>query len=387
MSQISSFQAARWAIVVILATFALVIGAGARSAGAAHPIWVAAYYAVWQQKSALPPDKIDYTAFSHLIHFAIIPTATGEIDQSRDDSITRAMSDEVIARAHAAGDKVIVSVGGDGAGTVCASAISGPVRAKFIRSLVEFVRTRGYDGVDIDIEPLAARDYSNYKAFVHGLRAALKHLGPDRMMTVAATTEPAQAKLLAELKSEFDQINIMTYDLSGPWDGFKTWYNSSLYGSGSEMMVADVPYPSVTGAVATYIAAGVPTSKLGMAMAFYGDVWTGVAGPRQSITGVTNAQIPYNAIMDQYYSPAAYHWDAIAHAPYLGIASDSPDKSKFVSYDDARLCAEKVMYARRHGLGGVTIFELGDGYQPNAPEGSRDMLLQSVKKAWHQPLH
>ena len=53
----------------------------------------------------------------------------------------------------------------------------------------------------------------------------------------------------------------------------------------------------------------------------------------------------------------------------------------FISYDDARLAREKVLYARAHGLGGVIIWELGDGYRESQPPGQKDILLKVVKEA------
>jgi len=94
----------------------------------------------------------------------------------------------------------------------------------------------------------------------------------------------------------------------------------------------------------------------------------------------------YNTIMDQYFRPNLYHWDANAHAPYLSIETPQSKDGKFISYDDARLAREKVLYARTHGLGGVIIWELGDGYRKSQPAGHRDALLQVVKEAAHGPI-
>ena len=56
-----------------------------------------------------------------------------------------------------------------------------------------------------------------------------------------------------------------------------------------------------------------------------------------------------------------------------------------MSYDDERLCAEKVAYAQREHLGGVMIWELGSGYRAAQPEDKKDVLLQAVKMAWKNP--
>ncbi len=358
--------------------FVLAASAQAKSAHAeknAHPLWVTAYYAVWvQQAGTLTPQEIDYSALSHLIHFAVVPAADGSIDAVH--GITPAESQAVLIPAHKAGKKVLLSVGGWLTSEAFRAAYSDAHRAAFIQNLVQMVTSRGYDGLDIDMEPLLPADAPGYETFIRQLRAAMTAARPKLLLTAATAAQP---EMFARLAAQFDQINLMTYDLSGPWQGFKTWHNSALYGSGAALMDPSRPYPSASEMVQRFIMAGVPRPKLGIGAAFYGDVWTGADGPGQPIAGVTMATVPYATIMDTLYQPGRVRWDAAAQAPYLSI--ETPQK-QFVSYDNEALCTEKVNYARAQDLGGVMIWELGSGYLPARPAGQRDPLLQAVKKAW-----
>ena len=345
-----------------------------------RPLWVSAYYAVWEQQAGTPaPSAIDYSAFSHLIHFAILPAADGSIDTSKD-TITPAESEAVLVPAHKAGRKVLLSVGGWLSSTAFRSAYSDAHRAVFIANLVQIAKSRGYDGLDIDMEPLEATDAPGYETFVQQLRAQMTASDPKLLLTAAVAAQP---ELLARLSPQFDQINLMTYDLAGPWPGFKTWYNAALYGNGATPMNPGQPFPSASGMVQRFIAAGVPRQKLGIGAAFYGIVWTGADAPGQPISGVTmKSGIPYAEVMDTYFKPSRYHWDALAQAPYLSI--DGPQK-QFVSYDDETLCAKKVAYARAQDLGGVMLWEIGTGYCANRPAGQKEPLLAAVKRAWLLP--
>jgi chitinase len=348
-------------------------------------IWVDAYYPVWVQRTNLPPDKIDFSAFSQIIQFSIMPTASGDIDQSDYNAVTPAISEPVVKRAHAAGDKVIICLGGENSGPRISTAIAPTLRQEFVSSLTQFVKTRGYDGIDIDMEPIADKDIPNYVSFIHDLRRSLDSVDKNLVLTAAAPTAPGPVPaMFARLQRQFDQINVMTYDLSGPWPGFKSWYNSSLYGNGSQFLFDTIPYPSIINVLQRYTDAGIPAPKLGIGIAFYGYAWKGIAAPAQPIQGATMNYIDYGSIMDQYYSKAVYHWDNTAHAPYLGIPNNDPSKSLFISYDDERLCREKVLYAKSHQLGGVIIFDLGAGFRPNQPSGQQDTLLKAVKKAWKE---
>ena len=51
---------------------------------------------------------------------------------------------------------------------------------------------------------------------------------------------------------------------------------------------------------------------------------------------------------------------------------------QYNSYDDEHTCQAKVSYARNRALGGVMIWELGEGYRSSQPA---DPLLQAVKQA------
>ncbi len=340
--------------------------------------WISAYYLAGDQDNGrMPPEKIDFTAFSHLIHFAIFPKSDGTFDTGRG-GITPEESKTVIALAHASGCKVIVSVGSRD--TWLKQAIQ-ETRPALVDNLVHFVVARGYDGIDIDFEPLEDSDVVSYEKFIFELRARLIAANPSLLLTAAVASEP---QMFAHLQSQFNQINLMTYDLSGTWPGFKTWYNAGLYDGGTRKMADNEVYPSVDGMVQDYLKAGISPAKLGIGIAFYGYIWSGATGPGQSIQGVTvDDGADYNRIMDTYYKPERYHWDDQAHAPYLSIDAPLFKDRKFITYDDARLSDEKVAYIQKKGLGGAIIWELGAGYRKSQPEGQQDALLQSVKSVWN----
>ena len=196
--------------------------------------------------------------------------------------------------------------------------------------------------------------------------------------------------MFARLQNQFEQINIMTYDLSGPYAGWVTWFNSPIYDGGYRFPSTGGLVPSVDGAVANFLSNGVAPAKLGIGIAFYGYLWTGglgtssncITGPRQSWTNAPTATaISYNNIISGYYHANLYNWDGSAQSAYLGITNANPVQNIFLSYDDQRTCQAKVSYARNHGLGGVMIWELAQDHSANTP----DPLLQAVKQAVATP--
>lgn len=358
--------------------------------------WATAYYPGYEQDSTMPASAIDYSAVTHIIHFSVVPNSDGTLNTA-DNDISTANSSDLISRAHSAGVKVLICVGGAGSETAFQGATSAANLSVFINSLTNFIATRGYDGLDIDWEPFSSSDGQLYTNLVIGLRTALNQFVAPKYLTVAAEAYPpygdsatAEYLIYAAIQSKLDQINVMTYDLSGPYEGWVTWFNSPIFNGGYRFPSDGALVPSVDGAVTNFLANGVAANKLAIGIAFYGYVWTGGTGntansltqPRQSwINAPTITAYGFSDIMTDYYQTNLYHWDTNAQAAYLSITNENATNDDFISYDDQRTCQAKVSYVRNNKLGGVMIWELGQDHQAGLP----DPLLEAVKQAVAAP--
>lgn len=371
---------------------------GGSASSTAH--WISAYYAGWSQgwnpdQGLLPADKIDYKAVTDIIHFALFPNPDGTLNYT-DNSITPQNSQLATTAAHAAGKKILITVGGAGSADNFRAATDSQNQATFVNNIVAFVKNRHYDGVDIDWETLEQSDAPQYASFIKNLRAALtSQISSTTLLTAATAWQPA---LFASLANDFDQINIMTYDLSGAWPGWVTWHNSPLYNGGQTFPSTGGPLPSADTEVQRFEAAGVPKQKLGIGIDFYGDIWSGglintllggLLGPDLSWISPPTVQtnIPYYQLAQTYNfqprdeSSPYYHWDSTADAPYLSVPGGLLGGSQFVSFDNAESIAAKLGYVKNQDIGGVILWELGGDHITNAPAGSADPLLEAVKTA------
>jgi chitinase len=346
---------------------------------------VTGYYPGYRQ-SYYPPSSIDFSALTHIIHFSVMPNVDGTLNTGAN-GLSPAYSTSLVTFAHAAGCKALICVGGAGSQTGFQGATTPANLATFIGNLTNFMATYHYDGLDLDWEPLDASDAAQFTNLVNALRVALNGLNPRPLLTVATASQPA---LFASLQSLFDQVNLMTYDLAGPWPGWVTWFNSPIYDGGYRFPSTGGLVPSADGMVNDFTAAGVAPGKLAVGIAFYGVVWASGTGtstggatlPRQSwTTAPATTAIAYFDLMSTYFQSNLYHWDVSAQAPYLSLDNSGSSNDKFLSYDDEHTCQAKVSYARNQGLGGVMIWEIGQGYRPTQPSGQRDPLLQAVKQA------
>ena len=358
------------------------------SFSAVADIWCAAYYPGYEQ-AYMPASNIDFAVVSHVIHFSLVPNSDGSLN-SNANSITLLNSADLVTRAHAAHRKALICVGG--ASTSFQGATASANLSAFISNLTNFMASRGYDGIDLDWEPLDASDALQFTNLVNGLRSALDAITPRPLLTAAVASPPTPPALIASVQSRFDQINLMTYDLSGPYPGWVTWFNAPIFDGGYRFPSTGGLVPSADGMVSSLTTIGVDAGRLGIGIAFYGYIWSGGGGtptggtalPRQAWTG-TNAPmvtaVTYNTIMSSYYQTNLYHWDLGAQAPYLSIDNPGSNNDNFISYDDPRICQSKVSYARNRGLGGVMIWELAQDHKANQP----DPLLQAVKQALAAP--
>jgi len=344
----------------------------------------------------MPASNIDFSTITQVIHFSVIPAANGTLD-STDGSISPTGSAAVVAAAHSAGRQALICVGGSDSEPLFQDATTAANLLAFVGNLTNFMASRGYDGVDIDWEPLPSTDAPQFTNLVNRLRSALNGFPAHKLLTVAAGAYPpygdsptADYEMFASLQGQIDQINIMTYDLAGPYPGWVTWFNSPIYDGGYRFPSTGGLLPSADGAVSNYLTNGVAAAKLGLGVAFYGCLWTGgsgtwpacITGPRQSWTNApTLTDLAYSDIMAAYYQSNLYQWDTNAQAAYLGITNLIPTNNIFISYDDARTCAAKVSYVRNRALGGLMICELAQDHIGTQP----GPLVQALKQAVATP--
>ena len=350
-----------------------------------EPPWISAYYAAWKQRH-LPPAGIDFTAMTHLLHFAAVPNPDGTLD-TEVNLFRPAHSAEVVSRAREKDVKVLVTIGGQESAPGFRGATRADNLAPFVSAVVDLMTRRSYDGIDIDWEPLTESDAPQFSALVGALRKALERRRPRPLLTAAVKERP---DLFAALHGHFDQINLMTYNLAGPWPEWLTWFSAPLFDRGLRFPTTGRPVPSTDRIVRRFLDAGVPPRKLGIGIDFYGNAWRGgkgtstggVSAPRQLWSEAPEMErLPYERIVGAWAGAGHYRWDADANAAYISIDRAGSANDRFISIDDPTSIERKADYVRRRGLGGVILWELGGGYFPNRPAGERDPLLQTVGKA------
>jgi chitinase len=331
----------------------------------------------------MPTEEIDWSAFSHLIYFALQARPDGSLaGLGPDQNMTPGGIREIVSAGQENGVPVLICIGGWGNYNGFSQAIQPGSRSNFVNNIVNTVIEWGFDGVDVNMEPIEPSDHENYAAFVNELYDRLQTLEtpilPRPIMTAAVHWEP---ELISRVQNRFDQINIMTYNLSGAFTDWVTWHNSPLENGGYNFPGYERKLPSVNMDVDEYLSAGISPERLGIGIHFYGYVWTGVSTPQEGWNNQNppwvESEVPYSTIMDEYFQEYYYRWDDTAQAPYLSI--ETGNRRQFVSFDNEQSIELKSDLVRERGLGGTIIWDLGGAYRSNQPQGERDRLLQVVK--------
>ena len=135
--------------------------------------------------------------------------------------------------------KVVVAIGGWGEGAAKYSRMASSMASidTFVASVVEFVRKYDLDGFDLDWEFPGATDRgaspadkTNLILLLQKLRSALS--GKLLSIAVAGPQYRIDAGYdVPNIAKNVDYINVMSYDLRGPWDGV-TGTHVGLYGEG-----------------------------------------------------------------------------------------------------------------------------------------------------------
>jgi chitinase len=263
--------------------------------------------------------------------------------------------------------KTLIAVGGWTWSTnFHAAALTDASRTTFADSAVAFMKTYGFDGVDIDWEypnqpgndnPYGPEDKHNFTLLLQKLREKLDAQGiadggKHYLLTIAsgASQTYAQNVEFSELQQYVDFINIMTYDFYGSWER-KTGHASALMDPSGQNQF------SVDSAVKIHMNNGVPANKIVVGCAFYGHSWSGVTnsnnGLYQSYSGFANDELTYTQLASSYINKNGYtrYWDGQAKAPYLW------NGNTFITYDDEQSLQEKAAYIKSKGLGGAMFWE------------------------------
>ncbi|HEY2511562.1 MAG TPA: glycosyl hydrolase family 18 protein [Polyangiaceae bacterium] len=170
----------------------------------ASDIKVVAYLPNYSGSYADWANNIDFTKMTHMNLAFASANGSNDWDMGASDSDVGAL----VSAAHAAGVKVIASLGGGGGdqSVIAQFKDAGNVPA-LVDNLDSFLKRLNLDGADIDIEdPSHLGD--DYGTFVD---AVVAKLHPEGKLVTAAVAQYLQDSMSDHTLHEFDFVNVMVY--------------------------------------------------------------------------------------------------------------------------------------------------------------------------------
>jgi chitinase len=206
---------------------------------------IVGYYSL---RSALTADlaTIPFNELTHINLFFLNPDTLGNFVQDLSGLAP------FIKEAHAKHVKVLPSIAGGGKHEYYHELLKDNKRDKFINDLLKLVLDNDFDGIDVDLE--GSDIDSNYEKLAIGLAKAFR---PHKKLVTSAIAIFYKDVLSDKALAQYDFVNIMSYDHTGPWTPSKPGPHSTY-----DHAVADLNYFGVVRKI--------PKEKLVLGVGFYG---------------------------------------------------------------------------------------------------------------------
>lgn len=315
-------------------------------------------------------DKFDEIAAEKLTHinYAFANIKEGKIIEGNPKDVERLKKLNTLKKDNPE-LKILISVGGwTWSGGFSEAVATKNDRERFANSGISFLKKHNIDGIDLDWEypgqPGAGNNHSpndkeNFTAILKLFRKKLDSVGSidnrNYLLTIATAANEEYLKHveLNKIHPHLDFINIMSYDYQGGWND-STSHHTNLYVSETD---PDDYKQSTKTAVKEHLAAGAPSEKLVIGMAFYGRGWHETqnrnSGLHQKAFG-NSFSINYRELKDSLKTSNYRRlWDETAKAPYLW----REDTGTFITYDDPESIKEKTQFIKENDLGGAMFWQ------------------------------
>ena len=196
-------------------------------------------------------DDIDPNICTHIIYSFVVLDPTNYIIMLSDGGLDidkNNIKNFINLKLRNPNLKLLVALGGwtDSRFSKYSELLADPSkRTTFVNNAVEFLKTHGFDGLDLDYEypgyDGVSTDKAGFTAFVQELKEAFQPYGWELTAAVSAVKSTIDnAYEVPELSEALDAIHLMTYDFHGSSWELQVNHHSPLYGDAGDDLTTDV---------------------------------------------------------------------------------------------------------------------------------------------------
>jgi hypothetical protein len=319
----------------------------AAPAMAAHEIFGFAPY--WTLADS---SHFDLAHLTTLAYFSVDVNGDGTVVHSGsgwDGYQSQALAD-LVTRAHAAGDRVVLTATCFGQSSLDQLASDPAGGTRLAPALVQLVSAKNLDGINLDFEGTGNKDHAGIDRVVSQVSAAMRQANPHWQVTMdtyaSSAGGPGRFFDIPGLAPSVDAFFVMAYDMN---DFSRPSPTAPLTG----------PSFSVLDAVQQYTAVVAP-SKVILGVPYYGYDWP-TAGP-----GIGDpATGPPTPVTYSGFTAAGHpvYWDPITQTPWTSYQVGTQWHQAWL--DDPTSMTLKARLANTYHIAGLGIWALGmDGDAP-----------------------
>ena len=270
------------------------------------------------------PTDIRWHTLTHLNVAFLYANDDGTLSDSRISNSLK----EIVDNAHRNNVKVIVSLRDDTEQQLSKALINN--RSILVDNLIRYAKENKLDGIDFDFEGWRSEGIVPH---VLAFAKEFHQKKPDNLLFTCAVNMFDRG-YTTEWHTWFDVINVMTYDVHGPWN------NEGQH----------APYEESLAAITDFwmTKMGAPASKLTLGLPFYGYSWNEGDRAGQAYT--------YEQILAKYPDMDVPNKDQIEHLYYNGKST----------------IKRKTQWAKEH-IAGIMIWQIGGDAKSN-----EESLLEAI---------
>src|SRR5207245_2122447 len=169
--------------------------------------WITGHYAPGGGPAGEPASAIPWSKYTHIVHQQAWANPDGTVGDYGMSETPQ------MAAGKPAGKKLLIALGDNAANSGFVNATSPGTISTFINNLGNYMRTNGYDGVELDWE--ANVNTNQYIDLISRLRAAM----PTAVINMDVANYNNIPYIAATSQSNLDQIQVMCYDEDSAGDG------------------------------------------------------------------------------------------------------------------------------------------------------------------------